>query len=347
MGALNRVLGRDIITFRYGRDAIYWGLRQLNVKKGENVLMPASLCDVIIQPFLSLQINIKYYGLNSSLHYNVEEITDKIDDKTRAVYVIHYFGFPQVDIEKVVELCNKRGLFLIEDCAHSFLGQYKGKPLGDYGHISIFSIRKFLPLPDGGYLKMNNFVPSIPVRRSRNPLYPAFTTAKLLVKDFALKGIIPIQLMRAVSISREDKSVYATSSFDYDMSDLSKFIFKRVKLNEMIAKRRENYQHWLKNIHYLQTFAVLFSELYDGIVPYSFPVIVENRDTLLQKLKAKGVLLEPTLNPPFYALPNLLNGNEQFADVEFLAERFLSLPVYQSINTKIIDKLIDIIHKIL
>ena len=43
-------------------------------------------------------------------------------------------------------------MILIEDCAHAFFGQVNGRPLGDYGDYAVASVRKFLPVFDGGYL---------------------------------------------------------------------------------------------------------------------------------------------------------------------------------------------------
>ena len=64
--------------------------------------------------------------------------------KTRAVLVVHLIGNP-VDIEAVADLCRRRGVVLIEDCAHAFFGTAAGRPVGGWGDYAIASMTKFFP----------------------------------------------------------------------------------------------------------------------------------------------------------------------------------------------------------
>lgn len=77
----------------------------------------------------------------------VEEIADDID----AVIIVHYSG-NCCDVDRLVALCNKHRLPLIEDCAHAMGSSYKGKPLGTFGELGCYSFHavKNLPIADGG-----------------------------------------------------------------------------------------------------------------------------------------------------------------------------------------------------
>lgn len=339
------ILGKNVITFRYGRDAIWWGLKILDIKEWENVLMPASFCDAVIQPFLSLDINIKLYQLDKKLNYNIEEIKRKIDENTRAIYIIHYFGFPQ-NINPIRRLCDEEKLFLIEDCAHSFLGKYQGRLLGSYGDISIFSLRKFLPVPDGGCLKINRTFKCFPVPELNGwDVKSALTTIKLLSKELAMRNIIPLKSIKKMwSFLNLPKStpVFNPSenedkySYNMKMSFFSENIIKKLNMEEIVRKRTNNYDYWLSNINTLPNFTPIYPYLPEGVNPYSFPVMVEERDRLLKRLEIEGI--EPAFNPPFYNLKNLLNKEERFEDSEYIAERLISLPVHQSLNPDLLEK---------
>src|SRR5205823_1409788 len=54
------------------------------------------------------------------------------------------------------DLCRKHGLILFEDCALAFGSSANGQPLGSFGDAAIFCLPKFLPVPNGGVLVLNN-----------------------------------------------------------------------------------------------------------------------------------------------------------------------------------------------
>ncbi len=70
------------------------------------------------------------------------------------LYVIHYAGWPQ-PMTELVDLCRRRGMLLVEDCALSLLSETDGRPLGSFGDWSVFCLYKTLPLPNGALLVQN------------------------------------------------------------------------------------------------------------------------------------------------------------------------------------------------
>jgi dTDP-4-amino-4,6-dideoxygalactose transaminase len=70
------------------------------------------------------------------------------------LYVIHYAGWPQ-PMPALVDLCRRRGMLLVEDCALSLLSEMNGRPLGSFGDWSVFCLYKTLPLPNGALLVQN------------------------------------------------------------------------------------------------------------------------------------------------------------------------------------------------
>ena len=49
-------------------------------------------------------------------------------------------------------MCDEKGLYLLEDCAHSYFGETGGRPVGAWEDFAIASPRKFFPISDGGFL---------------------------------------------------------------------------------------------------------------------------------------------------------------------------------------------------
>jgi len=83
-------------------------------------------------------------------------IEKKITRRTKALIVTHVGGLP-ARMDRIVPIAHKRGLAVIEDCAHAFLASYKGKFAGTWGDIGSFSFQasKQLGLGDGGMATTN------------------------------------------------------------------------------------------------------------------------------------------------------------------------------------------------
>ena len=80
-----------------------------------------------------------------------ETIAAKISPRTKAVVVVHLAGNP-ADMDPIVRLCRRKKLHVIEDCAQTWNGFYKGRLAGTMGHIGCFSLNdyKHLSVGDGG-----------------------------------------------------------------------------------------------------------------------------------------------------------------------------------------------------
>lgn len=85
-----------------------------------------------------------------------ESIAKVITEKTKAVITVSLYGLAP-DYEKILEICNKHNLFLIEDNAECFLGKYQGKIVGHFGHFSSYSFQasKHITCGEGGMLITN------------------------------------------------------------------------------------------------------------------------------------------------------------------------------------------------
>ncbi len=82
---------------------------------------------------------------------NPDLIEARITERTKALIVTHVWGLP-AEIDRIVDIAHRHGLFVIEDCAHSLFATYKGKQTGTWGDVGSFSFQmsKQLGLGDGG-----------------------------------------------------------------------------------------------------------------------------------------------------------------------------------------------------
>lgn len=106
----------------------------------------------VFDPVTKTGIEYSFYRLDKWLRPDMMELEKQIrGGGFQLIFLIHYFGLPQVDVEQFVALCHRYGVRVIEDCAHTLLGGLEGRRLGSYGDYAIFSIHKSAATVDGGF----------------------------------------------------------------------------------------------------------------------------------------------------------------------------------------------------
>jgi len=88
-----------------------------------------------------------------TLNIDPQKIADAITTRTKAIMPVHYAGHP-VDLDPIYDLAKKHGLFVIEDAAHAFPAEYKGRKIGSGRNPVAFSFyaTKNITTAEGGML---------------------------------------------------------------------------------------------------------------------------------------------------------------------------------------------------
>ena len=130
----------------------------LEIKEGDEIILPSFTYVSSVTPFVLRGAVPVFVDISpDTLNMDENMVESAITAKTRAVLCMHYGGFP-ADMAKLKEICDRRGLPLIEDAAMAFGTRYQGEPLGsigDFGAIS-FDITKHISAIHGGLLLINN-----------------------------------------------------------------------------------------------------------------------------------------------------------------------------------------------
>lgn len=122
-----------------GTNAVYCALGALEIEPFSEVVIPPITDPGGAMPIALLGlVPIVADADPRSFNTCAEEIEKVLTDRTRAVVVAHIAGDP-VEMEDVVDLCRKRDLYLIEDCAQAHGARYRGRLLGNFGHVAAFS----------------------------------------------------------------------------------------------------------------------------------------------------------------------------------------------------------------
>jgi len=103
--------------------------------------------------------------------FNIDpkEIEKKVTSKTKAIYVVHYGG-QMCDMDPIMEIAKKHGLYVLEDCAHSPGAEYKGRKagsIGDVGCFSFHSLKNMTTCGEGGMITCNKDEYADPIEKLR------------------------------------------------------------------------------------------------------------------------------------------------------------------------------------
>lgn len=150
-----------------GTQTMHTALVALGVKAGDEVIVPpltmSSTSIAVLQ-----NNSIPVFADVDPLTFNISPdcIRKCITDKTKAIITVALYGLSP-DYDEILLICKEHNLFLIEDNAECFLGEYKGKLVGQYGDFASFSFQasKHITCGEGGMLTTDNEIYADSARR--------------------------------------------------------------------------------------------------------------------------------------------------------------------------------------
>lgn len=274
----------ETVLFAHARTAFWYGLQLLPMEKGQKMLLPEYICEVVLHPLEDLGIRPMYYPVDDHFVPDWEVIEDiQTEEKVHAFLLVHYFGQPQ-DIQCAKEFCNKHGLWLIEDNAHGYGGTLNGQPLGSFGDMGFSSPRKQLQSASGGVLYLHGS----PVEPKQNELpdYPISKSKELLRNMIRPFPRMKARLRRVLRPEPDfsDPSAFPeirVECFKADTGSVRSILTEN--WSEHAATRRENWSDWSRYATE-NGLSPIWSEPHPESCPWVFPVYASNPDARLDWL---------------------------------------------------------------
>ena len=142
-----------------GTAALEIAIKALNIKKNDEVIIPNFT--IISNALAVVKQNAKPVLIDCDLktwNIKIDDLEKKINKKTKAIIVTHIYSFSN-DMDRILKICKKYKIFLIEDAAEVIGLKYKNRLCGSFGDISTFSFyaNKQLTTGEGGMISTNNF----------------------------------------------------------------------------------------------------------------------------------------------------------------------------------------------
>lgn len=161
---------RHCIGLNSGTDALILAFRALKIGPGDEVIVPAGTYIASVIGVTENGATPVFVDSDDFLLMDVEQIEEKITERTKAILPVHLYG-QACRMDKIVELAEKYGLNIVEDCAQCHGATWKGKNAGTFGTIGCFSFYPTKPLGalgDAGAIVTDNEELAQKIRMLRN-----------------------------------------------------------------------------------------------------------------------------------------------------------------------------------
>ncbi len=310
-----------------GTVALHLALVSLGVKEGDEVIVPdltfispanaVKYCNA--KPVL-VDVNKDYLGINP------KKIEEKITPKTKAIILVHLYGYP-CDIDAIKKVAEKHNLKIIEDAAEAHGAMYKNQKVGSFGDISCFSFygNKIITTGEGGICLTDN-------------------------KELADK----IKILRDHGKEPGNKYYHSLVGFNYRMTNLQAAIgcAQLKKIDKILDKRKKigrSYNNSLKELESKGKITLPKEISWSNNVYWMYSILIENnakhsRDEIISRLKQKGIETRPFFIPLHLMPPHKIEGS--FPISEELSKKGLNLPSSANLKKEEINRVCKEIKEI-
>lgn len=140
-----------------GTGALHTALAALGVGPGQEVIIPAYMWVSVVAAVVNLGAIPVLADIDDTFCIDPDSVEAKITPRTSGVVVVHMSGAP-ADVEAIAKISRKHKLFLLEDCAQCAGGSIRGKKVGTFGDMGIFSFQmnKNMTSGEGGCIVTSN-----------------------------------------------------------------------------------------------------------------------------------------------------------------------------------------------
>lgn len=301
------------------------------IGEGDEVIVPAITFVATMAYPLSHGAKLVFADVDpKTLNMDPEDVKRKITDKTKMIVPVHIGGYP-VDLDPIMKIAKEKNILVLEDAAHAFGAEYKGRKIGTIGDFAAYSfheVKNVTSFGEGGIVTTN--VPGFA---------PEMKRARFLGLDFTA----PIKnwLYNITAIKGKEKNFVASN---YSTTEIQGLGLKlQVERNdEIIAIRRRAVE--IVNDRLKGNPAIIPQDLGNEDIKPTFHLYQLQIDpekaggdvqTLKKKLEEKGVTNIPHFGPlyRFKVIEDMGYDVESIAKScpnceEVFYKRFTHLPIY-------------------
>jgi len=310
-----------------GSTALHIALLAVGIKPRKEVIIPDITCISVPNAISYVRAVPRFVDIDMhTYNTSIDAMKKSTSSKTQAIIPIHLYGHA-AKLDEILDFSKQKRLIVIENCAHAHGAEYKGKKVGSFGDIGIFSFyaTKNMTTGEGGILVTNN-------------------------SDIAKKA----RLLRD-----QDKSAnFPILAYNYKMNDVEAAIGlaqlnKLDKLNEIRINNASFLSSHLNVLDGVKTPVVLN---YAKHVFHRYTLFFESqkfgesRDLISRALEAEGIKNGVLYTPPAHRYPyykkNYNFNDNQYQNAETISKCILSIPVHPNLGEKELYDIVATIRKV-
>lgn len=283
------------ISTSNGTSALHTALAGLGVGPGDEVITPSYT--FIASSFCILQAGAVpvFADVDRETHtISPEAIEANISSRTKAIVAVHLYGC-MCDMDPIMEIAKKHGLFVVEDCAQAHGGVYKGKKAGSIGHCNAFSFcqsKHFTTGGEGGCTVTDN------------------EDVAWICRSFRDHGYDVSERLRLLELEEKLPYIHNMWGFNYRMTEMQSAIgleCLKIMDNWNLANRRRNAKILdaaLKDEPYIWRLPIDTEDRQNAY--WLYPIILDTDKlsvdgrTFFKAVAAEGVPAGPVLWPQCY-----------------------------------------------
>lgn len=260
-----------------GTTAIHLALTTLGIKFGDEVLVSSYTNMATFFPVIYVGATpIPIDAEPNTWNINPKLVERYVTKRTRAIIVVHIFGHP-VDMDPIMEIAQRYGLYVIEDCAEAHGALYKGRPVGSIGTIGCFSFyaNKIITTGEGGMI----------------------TTS-----DENLAG--RAATLKSLAFGRTDKFMHQAIGYNYRMTNVQASLgcAQMEKINRLIEAKRELAKAYYQRLNGTKYLRLPVEESYAKNVYWMYHVVLTkqvriDRAHVMRELQERGIETRPGFTP--------------------------------------------------
>lgn len=361
---------QHLSLFGKGRQGLYALLRALEIGENDEVILPAFTCVVVPNAVLYAGARPVYVDINPcTFNASVKKVKAALTPNTKAIIVQNTFGLSP-DFDPIIKLAHRRGIFVIEDCAHGFGGQYKGQANGTLGDAAFFSTQWNKPFSTGlggfVYAKSPHLAKAMREKESRLQAPSRLFEWSLRMQLFARKHLLrPALYWPLLKLYRKLSSWSIVSG----SSESLELISTKMPENYLRAFGRNQAREGLRALsHFNQTLiyrrqvAAFYDDLFRSLqlprphVPsyathgwLRYPFLVKNREKFLRLAEQKRIPIGDWMRSPLHPV-NSNWSQWQYpygknSTGEYLSAHVLNLLTDADITEKQLLRIADFLRK--
>ncbi len=144
---------RHALAVNSGTGALFTAMSAMGVGPGTEVILPAFMWVATVSAVVQTNAIPVLCEVDDSFNMDADDLEKRITARTKLIAVVHMAGTP-CDMDAIMRVADKHNIPVLEDCAQCNGGSFKGRKVGTFGRIGIYSlqINKNVTAGEGGLL---------------------------------------------------------------------------------------------------------------------------------------------------------------------------------------------------